>query len=82
MLSLCYWAGKREEVDVFNLGQSYATNAQGDADLVLLLDRHYFRAIEFDSLENFALTSRVKLALLRDYRIDHADDNGVFLLPR
>jgi len=82
MLSLCYWAGKREEVDVFNLGQSYATNAQGDADLVLLLDRHYFLAIEFDSLENIARTSRVKLALLRDYRIDHADDNGVFLLPR
>ena len=23
MLSLCYWAGKRAEVDVFNLGQAY-----------------------------------------------------------
>ena len=82
MLSLCYWAEKREEVDVFNLGQAYAANVQSDADLVRLLDRHYFRAIEFDSLENFALTSRVKLALLHDYGIDHADDNGVFLVPR
>ncbi len=30
MLSLCYWAGKRAEVDVFNLGQAYATHARSD----------------------------------------------------
>jgi hypothetical protein len=82
MLSLCYWAGKREEGDVFNLGQAYAAHARSDADFVRLLDRHYFHAIEFDSLSDFSLTPRVKLALLRDYRIDHADDNGVFLIPR
>jgi hypothetical protein len=40
MLSLCYWAGKREEGDVFNLGQAYAAHARSDADFVRLLYRH------------------------------------------
>jgi hypothetical protein len=82
MLSLCYWAEKREEVDVFNLGQAYATHARSDAGLVRLLDAHYFHAIEFDSLDDFAVTPRIRQALLRRYRIDHENDNGIFLVPR
>ncbi len=34
MLSLCYWAGKPAEADVFNLEQAYLTGARSDADLV------------------------------------------------
>jgi len=82
MLSLCYWAGKRAEVDVFNLGQAYATGARGDDALVRLVDARYFRAVEFDSMDEFALGARVKQAFARNYRVDHEDDEGVFLVPR
>jgi hypothetical protein len=82
MLSLCYWAGKREEADVFNLGQAYATHARNDDTLVSLLNQRRYKSIEFDSLDDFALTPRVKQVLLRDYRIDHQNDDRVFLVPR
>lgn len=82
MLSLCYWAGKKVEADVFNLGQAYAVHARDDAEMVRLLDAHRFAAIEFDSLDDFALGPRVKAALLRNYRVDHESDAGVFLVRR
>jgi hypothetical protein len=82
MLSLCYWAGKPQTVDVFNLGQAYATKARSDDALVAQIAARRFGAIEFDSLDPFALTPRVKQAVLANYRIDHVDDNGVFLVRR
>ncbi len=82
MLSLCYWAGKRAEADVFNLGQAFATRARSDEALVRLVDARYFRAVEFDSMDDFALGPRVKDAFARNYRVDHEDDEGVFLVPR
>ncbi len=82
MLSLCYWAGKPAEVDVFNLGQAFATRARSDETLVRLVEARRFRAVEFDSMDDFALGPRVKDAFARNYRVDHEDDNGVFLVPR
>lgn len=82
MLSLCYWAGKPAEADVFNLGQAYMTQRRSDDALVERLEAHRYAAIEFDSLDDFALTPRVKRTLLSTYRIDHTNDEGVFLVPR
>jgi Glycosyltransferase family 87 len=82
MLSLCYWAGKRAEVDTFNTGQAFATGARSDAALIALIAARRYRVMEFDSLDDFALGPRVKQAVLANYRIDHEDDDGVFLVPR
>lgn len=82
MLSLCYWAGKRAEVDVFNTGQAFATAKRGDAPLVGEIEARRFAAMEFDSMDDFALGPRVKRAVLANYRVDHENDNGVFLVPR
>ncbi len=82
MLSLCYWAGKQAEVDVFNLGQAYATRARSDDDLVRLIEARRYRSAQFDSLDDFALGPRVRRAFARFYRIDHTDDDGAFLVPR
>jgi hypothetical protein len=82
MLSLCYWAGKPAEVDVFNLGQAFATRARSDDALVRLIEGRRFRAVQFDSMDEFALGPRVKDAFARNYRVDHEDDDGVFLVPR
>jgi hypothetical protein len=82
MLSLCYWAGKRAEVDVFNVGEQFLTGARSDNDLTRLINAHYFRAIQFESLSPFALTPRIHESVMRNYRVDHTSDDGVFLSPR
>ncbi len=82
MQSLCYWAGKKAEIDVFNLGQAYATHTRSDNDLIRLIERRHYAAFEFDSLTDFALGPNVRKALAGSYRIDHQDENGVFLVPR
>ena len=81
-LSLCYWAGETAPADLFNLGEQIATGARPDAPLIALLDARHFRSLQFDSLESFALGTRVRAALLKNYRVDHEDDNGVFFRPR
>ena len=43
MLSLCYWAGKRAEVDVFNVGEQFLTGARSDDGLAGLVRAQPFR---------------------------------------
>jgi hypothetical protein len=82
MMSLCYWAAKPAQVDVFNLGQAFATHRRSDDELVRLVDARYFHVAQFDSLTDFALSPRVLRAFQRSYRAERSDDNGVFLVPR
>jgi hypothetical protein len=81
-LTWCYWASKPGEIDVFNLGQAYRTGARTDDALASLIDARYFGVMEFDSLQPFALTPRIYERLLRNYRVDHTDDNGAFFVPK
>lgn len=82
MLSFCYWAGKRPEVDMFNAEQQFLTQARSDGDLAHEIDAHAFAAVQLESLDPFALTPHIHDALLKAYRIDHSDDEGTFLVPR
>ena len=82
MLSLCYWAGKPPAIDVFNLGQAFATGARSDQALIAQIAHGDFGVLQFDSLDEFALGPRVKAAVLARYRVDHQSDDGVFLVPR
>ncbi len=81
-LSLCYWAGEKTPIDVFNLGERFAIRPGSDAGLAALLEQRHFRALQFDSLDPFALGPRVRTALDGNYRLDHQDDNGFFFRPR
>jgi hypothetical protein len=81
-LSLCYWAGKGAEVDVFNLGQAYAAHARSDGPLVNQIGRHHFAVIEFETLAPFQLTPAVLTATRRFYTPKRTSDDGTFFLPR
>jgi hypothetical protein len=81
-LSLCYWADKDGAVDVFNLSEQIQTGKSSDAALVHLLETGFFRSAQFDSWSSFPLGANVRAALLAHYRIDHVDDNGVFLAAK
>jgi hypothetical protein len=81
-LSLCYWAGKKAEVDVFNLGEAYKTGARSDNALVRLLEDKHYAVVQFETPNAFPLTARVRGAVLANYRIDHIDDDGIFLVRK
>jgi hypothetical protein len=81
-LTLCYWAGKEEPVDVFNLSQAFASGARSDSDLAHLLETQYFASIAVSSMTQFLLGPHLKSMLMAHYRVAHEDDNGVFLERR
>jgi hypothetical protein len=81
MLSLCYWAGKPEAVDVFNLDQQFLTGARETEAFVAMLKAKRFAGIQFDSLSPFPFPTSVELTIRDDYRIDRSNDDGVFLVP-
>jgi hypothetical protein len=81
-LALCYWAGKPEGVDVFNLGQAYATGAHSDRALVDRISHHAFAVIEYESVRPFQLTPDVLAATVHAYELKRSSDNGTFFVPR
>ena len=80
-LTLCFWAGKEDPVDVFNLSEAIKTRARGEDDLAHLLETKYFGSVALSSLKQFPLGPRLKILLLKNYRVTHEDDNGIFLEP-
>jgi hypothetical protein len=81
-LTLCYWAGKDEPVDVFNLSEAYKTGMRSDAELIRLINSHHFGSAMFSNINDFPFGPDVKSALLAQYRVSRDDDNGVFLEPK
>ncbi len=82
-LVLCYWADKGPPFDTFGVGEQFLLQRRSDEELVSTIKRQQFAALAFASLEDLHrfMTPNVQEAILRHYRIDHIDDEGVFLLP-
>lgn len=81
MLSLCYWAGKPAEVDVFNLDQQFRTASRHKESFLRALADHAYAGIQLDSSEPL-FSDDVQDAILQNYRIVRTSDNGQFLVPR
>ena len=67
---------------MFNVGQQFATKQRPDDELVGLVTKQHYAAIQFNSLTDFPLTHRVRDTLARAYDVDHEDDFRCFPLPR
>ena len=80
-LALCFWAGKPVEVDVFNTQQNILRGKVDAADLVRLVEAHYFGAVQMEPSPR-DLGGGASQALRRRYRVDHEDVTGWYLLPR
>ncbi len=78
-LSLCLWAGKAAEVDVFNIGEQIKTGTRNPAPLAQMIAARRFATLQLDDLD--ALGPQVRSAIAAHYRIQHSDDNGSFLIP-
>ena len=79
-LSLCLWAGKSAEIDVFNIGEAFKTGTRDPAALTALVESRHFAVLQMENRD--ALGPQVSAAIARAYRTDHSDDNGTFLVPR
>ena len=78
-LSLCLWAGKPAEVDVFNIGEQIKTGARNPKLLTQMIAAHHFAVLQLQEVE--ALGPVVGNAIRKNYRADHAGDNGTFFIP-
>jgi hypothetical protein len=81
-LALCYWAGKSEPVDVFNLDQQIRSGARDPEPFLQRIGARHFAAIELDETDPFPLPRTEQSAILFNYRIDHTNEEGTFLVPR
>jgi hypothetical protein len=78
-LSLCLWAGKGAEVDVFNVGEAIKTGARDPAVLAGMIAARRFAVLQLQDMD--ALGPMVRAAIAKNYHTDHSDDNGHFLTP-
>jgi len=78
-LSLCLWAGKGAEVDVFNVGEQIKTGKRDPAPLAGMIAAHRFAMLQLQDLS--ALGPEIEMAIKSNYRLHHSDDNGSFLTP-
>ena len=78
-ISLCLWAGKRAEVDPFNIGEQIKTGVRNPAALAEMIAAHHFAVIQFQVQD--MLGPQVQTAIAKHYRLDHNDDNGAFFTP-
>jgi hypothetical protein len=78
-LSLCYWAGKRAEVDVFNFVEAVDAGTRDESELIHLLDRRYFSTVELDAESRLYHLPAVRAALKRNYMVGHVDEYGLML---
>jgi hypothetical protein len=79
-LSLCLWAGKPAEVDVFNISEQILLGSRDPSALAKLISDRHFGALQLEDLN--ALGPVVRNAIAAHYLIHHQDDNGMFLIPR
>jgi hypothetical protein len=78
-ISLCLWAGKKAEVDVFNIGEAVKAGARDPAPLVRMIQARHFAVLQLWDVD--ALGPAVGAAIRKHYRVDHDGDNGAFLTP-
>jgi hypothetical protein len=85
-LSLCFWAGKPEAVDLFNSRQAFWAGRADEQQLVEKIARREFAVVQLVSIyknrNDLRVSGGLASALLRDYVVDRASLNGVFLRPR
>ncbi|HEY1876470.1 MAG TPA: hypothetical protein VGG66_03335 [Rhizomicrobium sp.] len=79
-LSLCLWAGKGADIDVFNVGEAIKAKDRDPVPLTGMIAHHHFGSMQLIDLDG--LGPDVRRAIEKNYRIDHSDDNGAFLVPR
>ena len=78
-LSLCLWAGKGAQLDVFNIGEQIKTGARDASGVMRMVGTQHFAVLQLQDLDG--LGGPVRGAIEQPDRADHSDDNGTFFQP-
>jgi hypothetical protein len=78
-LSLCLWAGKGAQMDVFNVGEQIKTGKRDPAALARMIAAKRFAILQLQDLD--WLGPSVRSSIEKNYRFHHSDDNGSFFTP-
>jgi len=78
-LSLCLWAGKGAQVDVFNIGEQIKTGSRDPSELARMIASHHFAVLQLQ--DPGALGEPIRKEIEKHYRADHSNDNGTFFTP-
>ena len=81
-LSICYWAGKPVEVDVFNVRQRSRHEWWRIEAILRRIDSREFAVAEIQPDAGRSLGPQFTEALREHYRVDHVDQWGEFWVPR
>ena len=77
-LSLCLWAGKGAQVDVFNIGEQIKTGTRDPSSLERMIAAHHFAVLQLQDLDGLGA---VRATIEKNYRADRSGDNGAFFTP-
>lgn len=78
-MSLCLWAGKTPQIDVFNAGEAIQTKTRNAAPLIQMIQAHHFATIQLQDTQG--LGPQIHAAITSAYRLHHHNDNGAFFTP-
>jgi hypothetical protein len=85
-LALCYWAGKKLEVDTFNARQGFLARRHDEQVLLDLLASGAFAAVQLTDNDPGRDDERISPAFMdslhRHYRLARTSPNGAFFVPR
>jgi len=85
ILTLCYWAGKKLEVDTFNARQGFLARGNDEQVLLDLLASGAFAAVQLTTSDPNRNDERISSAFMdslqRHYRLGWTSTNGAFFLP-
>jgi hypothetical protein len=80
-LALCYWAGKPQEVDLFNLEQRIRLGSRTADEVLSLVEWQYFGAIQLPPGRSY-FDDRFAGVLSKAYTVDHVSRYGLFFVRR
>ena len=79
--ALCFWAGKRFEVDLFNSGQKFRSGALDPSEIEALLEQRYFAVLQLSQPRPSLPNSALEL-LPHHYQVVRRSPRTAFWLPR
>jgi len=82
-LALCYWAGKPDAFDVFNLSEAYTAGTLSPRPLLAAIGQDRFAVVEFESPKSALSLGRSFLDAFESHYVQsRVSDDGYFFVPR
>lgn len=84
--ALCWYAGRPPEFDPFNMGQQFSLGLRSPISLERAFEAKHYAVVELSgdatSGASYALPAAAREVLMRNYIVDRASEDRLFLVPK